>query len=94
MLKVIVNSTVSEENIEAFLKIYQELIDKTRKEVGCIKYELFQQIDEVTHFTLIEEWETRAHLTAHTKTEHFTTLVPLLAKLEKEEPALLYHQVL
>ena len=47
-----------------------ELIEPTRREVGCIVYELLQNQDDPTDFTFVEEWESRAALDRHAVSEH------------------------
>lgn len=46
------------------------LIEPTRKEAGCIRYDLVQGLGKPTEFAFIEEWESAAHLDAHSQTEH------------------------
>ncbi len=47
------------------------LIGPTRKEQGCLRYDLHRSIEGPGAFLLHEIWETREHHTAHTKTDHF-----------------------
>ena len=47
------------------------LIAPTRKEDGCLRYDLHRSADGPGAFLLHEIWETREHHTAHTKTDHF-----------------------
>lgn len=47
------------------------LLAPTRKEEGCIRYDLHRSAEGPGAFLLHEIWETRAHHTAHTKTDHF-----------------------
>jgi len=47
------------------------LITPTRKEEGCIRYDLHKSLEGPAAYLLHEIWETRAHHTAHTKTDHF-----------------------
>ena len=47
------------------------LIAPTRKEEGCMQYDLHHSVDQLNLFLLHEVWATRAHHTAHTKTLHF-----------------------
>ncbi len=42
----------------------------TRKEDGCIRYDLFVDLDDPTKFTFIEEWESREALDKHGKSDH------------------------
>lgn len=54
--------------LEAELKA---LVTPTRKEDGCLQYDLHRAEDGSGGFLLHEVWESRAHHTAHTKTDHF-----------------------
>ena len=47
------------------------LIGPTRKEEGCLRYDLHRSVEGPNAFLLHEIWETREHHTAHTKTDHF-----------------------
>lgn len=47
------------------------LISPTRKEEGCLAYELHRCVDNASAFLLHEIWATRDAHTAHTKTAHF-----------------------
>jgi quinol monooxygenase YgiN len=47
------------------------LIGPTRKEQGCLRYDLHRSVEGPGAFLLHEIWETREHHTAHTKTDHF-----------------------
>jgi quinol monooxygenase YgiN len=47
------------------------LIGPTRKEEGCLRYDLHRSVEGPGAFLLHEIWETREHHTAHTKTDHF-----------------------
>lgn len=48
------------------------LIGPTRKEDGCLRYDLYRLTEGPTAYLLYEIWESRNHHTAHTKTDHFT----------------------
>lgn len=47
------------------------LIAPTRKEEGCLRYDMHRSAEGPAAFLLHEIWETREHHTAHTKTDHF-----------------------
>jgi quinol monooxygenase YgiN len=47
------------------------LIGPTRREEGCLRYDLHRSAEGPGAFLLHEIWETREHHTAHTKTDHF-----------------------
>jgi len=54
--------------LEAELKA---LVTPTRKEDGCLQYDLHRAADGTGAFLLHEVWESREHHAAHTKTDHF-----------------------
>jgi quinol monooxygenase YgiN len=47
------------------------LITPTRKEEGCLQYDLHRCADQPGTFLFHEVWETREHHTAHTRTPHY-----------------------
>jgi quinol monooxygenase YgiN len=47
------------------------LIAPTRKEAGCLQYDLHRSLDDPNLFLLHEVWATREHHHAHYQTPHF-----------------------
>jgi quinol monooxygenase YgiN len=47
------------------------LLAPTRKEDGCLRYDLHRSAEGPPAYLLHEIWETRERHTAHTKTDHF-----------------------
>lgn len=76
MIKVVARNYAKEDKLSEILEMYKELVDITRKEDGCIKYELYQDIENPCIIAMIEEWETKSALEAHLKSEHFLRIVP------------------
>ena len=85
MIKVVAKNFAKEDKVNEVLRLCRELIDATRKEEGCKKYELYQDEKDSTIVTFIEEWESREALEKHLKSEHFTRIVPLLGNLMRKE---------
>lgn len=85
MIKVVAKNYIQEGKFEDILDLYKELVEKTIKEPGCIKYELFQDINNPRILTMIEEWESIEALDSHEKTEHFVRIFPLLKDLVTDE---------
>lgn len=57
---------------EPFLEAeLRALVPPTRKEVGCLQYDLHRAADGTGAYLLHEVWKTIEHHTAHTKTDHF-----------------------
>ncbi|NOW06259.1 putative quinol monooxygenase [Clostridium beijerinckii] len=81
MIKIVAKSVIKTEQVENYLTLAKELIDKSRKEEGCISYGLFQDINDISIFTFIEEWKDEKAINLHNNSEHFTRIVPLLGEL-------------
>lgn len=47
------------------------LVGPTRRDAGCLSYELHRSADAPGAFLLHEVWASREHHTEHTKTPHF-----------------------
>lgn len=51
-------------------EVLTALIEPTRKEAGCIRYDLVRGLGKPAELVFIEEWESAAHLDAHSQTPH------------------------
>ncbi|MDD4088132.1 MAG: putative quinol monooxygenase [Tissierellia bacterium] len=94
MIKVVAKACYYEGKAEEAIKLYEELVEKTRKEDGCISYSLFRDIEDDSILTMIEEWESKDALDKHFKTEHFTRLVPIIGKFRKSSEVNVYQLVI
>ncbi|NLB32330.1 MAG: antibiotic biosynthesis monooxygenase [Tissierellia bacterium] len=94
MVKVVAKGYFYEGKTEEAIKMYEELVEKTRMEDGCMAYNLFRDTKDGSILTMIEEWENQEYLDKHMKTEHFTRLVPLIGKLRKSSELNIYKLVL
>ena len=57
---------------EPFLEAeLRALVAPTRKEDGCLQYDLHRAAEGTGAYLLHEVWESREDHTAHTKTDHF-----------------------
>lgn len=93
MIKVMAPSIIKDKYLDKAFDIYKLLVNETVKEDGCISYELFQDINNPNHLTLIEEWESLDALNKHTKTSHFIQYVKQLSIYEDELPVSLYKKI-
>lgn len=94
MIKVVAKNKVKNEKIEEVLALYEQLVSATRKEDGCIVYELYQDEKDSSILTMIEEWEDQASLDRHMGTEHFMEIVPSVGEHVLERSLNIYHKVL
>ena len=86
MVKVVANDYVKAECVDEFLKLAKEIVEKTNaNDPGCIKYELYRDNSDPTHFAMIEEWEDQASLDAHMKAPHFLKIIPQMGALQSKK---------
>ena len=81
-IKVVAHIRAKAGKEEEMKKVMLGLIEPTRKEAGCLRYELYQNKEDAADLTFVEDWESDAALDAHLQTPHFQAAVaqiPLLA---------------
>lgn len=94
MITIIAKSIIKEGKIEEFKALTKELIEESRKELGCISYNLNQDLNNKNVLTFIEEWESKEAIEIHNNSVHFTTIVPKLGELrEKATEVNLYERI-
>jgi len=87
MVKVIAKFFVKEEKVEEFLKLASVLVEESRKEEGCVSYNLLQDVSNSQILIMVEEWESAKILKTHMASAHFTSIIPKMSLLQfqKEE---------
>ncbi len=66
----------------------RSLIEPTRAEAGCLRYDLGQAQDDPSTFILTETWRSRADLDAHFAKPYFQALVAQQATMLIEAPSI------
>ena len=72
MICVIADLTLHPGTGGEFFAAARRMIDATRAEEGCIRYDLMQDIDNPARVTFVEEWQSREALAAHFEAAHMT----------------------
>ena len=80
MIKIVARTVVKEGMEEAYKEGARELVERSAAEEGNITYTLNQDINNPRAFAMIEIWKDQAAIEAHNTSEHFTRIVPQLAK--------------
>jgi quinol monooxygenase YgiN len=84
-IRVLAKMTSRPEKADELESVLLELLKPTRKERGCLSYQLYRNNANVCEFVLVEEWENDASLAAHLDTTHIQDALmkakPLLAKM-------------
>ncbi|MFV0363035.1 MAG: putative quinol monooxygenase [Suipraeoptans sp.] len=95
MIRIIATFNLEPASIDKAIEYAKELVSETRKENGCIQYDLIQADEIPTKLVVLENWETREALDAHSNSEHFLRLVPLISGLCYKAPDIeKYHSLI
>jgi len=70
MIYVVATLTLKPGSRPQLLEPARACIAETRKEKGCISYDLLGSITDDDTMVFVERWETREDLTAHSKQPH------------------------
>lgn len=70
----IADSSLKQKAIEAAV----ELVELSLHDDGCIDYEAFFSLTSDNHIEIVETWRDAEALDAHSKSDHFRRLVPIL----------------
>lgn len=87
MIRIIATFLIKPECVGEALELGRELVTETRKEKGCIQYDLIQALDNPGKVVVVENWESPEALSAHSNSEHYKRLVPAIAGLCSQPPA-------
>jgi quinol monooxygenase YgiN len=72
VIYVIATLSVKREKLSTLLEAARAVIAATRKEDGCIFYDLHQSITDPDQLVFVERWESREALGKHFEQPHMT----------------------
>lgn len=72
---------VEESKREQVLALAKELVAASLNDEGCIAYDIFESSTRRDVMMICETWKDAASLDVHSKSAHFTTLVPQIESL-------------
>lgn len=70
MIYLIATLTIQPGSLPAILEAVAPCIEATRKEAGCISYDLFQSQTDENILTFVERWESQEAVEAHFQEPH------------------------
>ena len=94
MISVVAGFSVKEGKEAECLEYVRKIVEETRKEKGCIMYELCQSAKSANSFAFIEKWESQDALNAHMETAHFKEYVPKIDSVTVDGVAINVYTVL
>lgn len=85
-LRVIARARAKIEHVAQVQEILSALVEPTRREPGCLSYELLQNSSDPTDFVFVEQWANAEAEQAHFATPHLLSMLQRLAELLAAEP--------
>jgi quinol monooxygenase YgiN len=70
MIYVVATTPMKPEGRDAFIKGHKACIAETLKEKGCLSYEGHVSVNDPNLYVVVERWESREDLTAHSRAPH------------------------
>lgn len=70
------------------------LIEPTRREPGCIRYDLHESLDDPALFVFYENWTSKAALDAHLATPHVQAFLKRTDELLAEPPEISLYRMI
>ena len=64
-VRVVAKIKAKPDKVGELRAILSSLVEPTRREMGCISYEMLENRSDSTEFTFVEEWADDATLQAH-----------------------------
>ena len=93
-LRVVARLAAFPDKVAELKSLLLSIIEPTRKEAGCIKYELLQNQADPTDFTFVEEWESADLLELHLGSTHIQAAVQKLDGLAVGPPDIRRYELL
>jgi quinol monooxygenase YgiN len=62
------------------------LVAPSRKDAGCLNYDLHQALDNPTHFLFHENWTSKAHLDQHLQKPDLQAVLARVGQMVAEPP--------
>jgi quinol monooxygenase YgiN len=85
-LRVVARIKARSEKVGEVRELLCSLVEPTRKESGCVSYELLQNREDPTDFTFVEEWESNAAFESHAASDHIKAIGPKLQPVVADAP--------
>ena len=84
-LTVIAKVVAKKGSVESLKSELLKLVPPTRKEAGCIEYNLHQDNEDPAVFVFYETWDSPASLENHMNSDHFKNYVNAVGDLIEEK---------
>jgi quinol monooxygenase YgiN len=93
-LRVVAHVVALPDKVDETKSLLLGLIEPTRQEAGCIRYELLQNQTDPTDFVFVEEWESLQALDTHLASAHIQAAIAQVPNLIAEGPEIRCYKLL
>jgi len=88
---LIVHVKVKKSQRKAFTDAAKPCVEATRKEKGCVSYELLHDSEHATKFVFVEKWKSVKDLEAHFAEGHVKKLLAVLPDVLDGDPKFAFY---
>lgn len=88
MFKLIVVITVRADKAAAFEEMVRPLVENSRKEKGCLGYDLLPDVLHQNCYLVLETWESDRALESHKLTRHYLDFIESLNEYTCKPPTM------
>lgn len=92
-LRVIARATAKPDHVRQVREILSALVEPTRREPGCLSYQLLESEADPTDFVFVEQWASAEAEQAHFMTPHVRSALQRLVGLLACEPQINRYRV-
>ena len=85
-VRVVARVVAKSDKVEELRALLRSLLEPTRKERGCVMYELLHNRTDPMDFTFVEEWASDAAVDAHLQAAHVQQALLKLPDLAATAP--------
>jgi quinol monooxygenase YgiN len=85
-VRVVARIVAKPDKVEELRSVLLDLVGPTRKEAGCISYQLLQNKSDPADFTCVEEWASDPAIDAHFTTPHLHEALSKASSLLASDP--------
>lgn len=84
MKVLIAKNIVAQKDEVEFLSLAKKMVEETRKETGCMYYDLIQDVNETGVFYFVEKYVDQEAVEAHKNSAHFKAYIPRIRELRDD----------
>src|SRR5438876_541216 len=70
-----------------------KMVAATKQEPGCLKYDIYSDLNDPNHFFVFEEWENDAALMDHFKSRHMAEFAAVLGEVLAAPPEVTRYEI-